>query len=361
MTVISTVPPADYDLIESVVNRLPPNVQEDARALFQSFSSGVQQTKSALGLPSSASQQNVAPPPAATLSVSAANGAFNLSIANPQQANPTPLWHEISYSPVASFASGVTTLPATQATSLAVNAPGQTLYWRIRSSANQTVWNNYSVFGGAVSSGLVSSTATSDAGAFNQTNFGTVTSTAVGSTAEVSIQGPSAPLTSLVAQKGPNQSVLPSSTIVGVAPGSNLYVGYKGDGYLLRPTLAAVLADDQITPIGKVSVVTTAPPTLPIITPVISGGYIIGYDIVNGGAGATGPYTLTFGSVGSGAGAIPGAQDIQNGVLISIAPGNPGNGMYSGGTTVTASGGVGPGTPGGGTALGTNGGRMTNV
>lgn len=360
MSTVSTVPPSDYELIESVVNQLPPKVQDDARNLFQSFSSGVQQTKAALGLPSSTSQQNVAAPPAATLSVTGANGAFNIGIANPSQSNPTPLWHEISYSPVASFASDVTTLPVTQATSLTVNSPGQTLYFRIRSSANQQVWNNYAVFGSAVSSGLVSSAATSAGGAFNQTNLGTVTSEASGGAAIVQIQGAGGALTSLVAVKGSAQSVLPAGAVVNVVAGTDQFVGYDGSEYQLKPTLAAVLADNM-TPIGKVSVVNTATPRLPTIVPVISNGYIIGYSITDGGEGATAPYTLTFGSVGSGAGAVPGAQTIENGVLTAIAPGNPGNGMYSGGTTVTASGGVGPGTPGGGTAAGGNGGRMTNV
>lgn len=361
MSTVSTVPPSDYDLIESVVNQLPAKVQEDARALFQSFSAGVQQTKSALGLPSSASQQNVAAPPAASLAVSGANGAFNLGITNPSQANPTPLWHEISYSPVASFASNVTTLPATQATSLTVNAPGQTLYFRIRSSANQAVWNNYAVYGSAVSSGLVSSAATSDAGAFNQTNFGTVTSAAVGSSAEVSIQGAGGALTSLVAQKGPAQNILPSSTVIGAAPGSNLYVGYRDGGYVLRPTLAAVLADDSITPIGAVSVVETGTPELPVVVPIVSGGAVVAYNVTNQGNGITGPLTLTVTDPGgSGTGATTGAQTIQNGKLISVGPGNAGSG-YDGSTAVVVSGGVGPGTPGGGTALGTNGGRMTNV
>jgi hypothetical protein len=361
MTIVSTTPPSDYDLIESVVNQLPAKAQEDARALFQSFSSGVQQTKSALGLPSSSSQQNVAAPPAATLAVSGGNGAFNLGITNPSQANPTPLWHEISYSPVASFASGVTTLPTTQATSLTVNAVGQTLYFRIRSSANQVVWNNYAVYGSPVSSGLVSSKATSDAGAFNQTNFGTVTSAAVGSSAEVSIQGAGGALTSLVAQKGPAQSVLPSSTVLGAAPGSDLYVGYKGGGYLLRPTLAAVLADDTITPIGKVSVVETGAPVLPTVVPIVAAGGVVGYNVTDQGNGITGPLTLTVVDPGGpGTGATTGAQTIESGKLISVAPGNAGSG-YDGSTAVTVAGGIGPGTPGGGTALGTNGGRMTNV
>lgn len=361
MSVVNTIPPSDYELIESVVNKLPPNVQEDARALFQSFSAGVQQTKAAVGLPSSANQQNVAAPPAATLSVEGANGAFNVSITNPTLSSPTTLWHEISYSPVANFTSQVTTMPPTQSTGVTVNLPGQTLYFRIRSSTNQVVWNNYAVFGSAVSSELVSSAATSEAGAFNQTNYAVVDSTAVGSTAEVSIAGASGPLTNLVRQKGPAQTVLPSSTIYGVTPGSDQFVAYDGEGYVLAPTLAGALQSDENVPIGKVSVVETGAPTLPVIVPIISGGGVVGYNVTNQGNGITGPLNLVVSDPGGpGTGATTGAQTITSGKLISVAPGNAGA-NYDGSTIVTASGGIGPGTPGGGTAVGGNGGRMTNV
>ena len=110
------------------------------------------------------------------------------------------------------------------------------------------------------------------------------------------------------------------------------------------------------------SVVSTAVPTLPTIAPVVIGGYIIGFNIISGGAGASEPYDLAFGSVGGGSGASFGAQTITNGVLTFIAPGAPGNGLSSGGTTVTASGGAGGGgQSGGGTAQGGNGGRLTAV
>jgi hypothetical protein len=82
--------------------------------------------------------------------------------------------------------------------------------------------------------------------------------------------------------------------------------------------------------------------------------------LTDGGAGASADYTLTLTNVGGGTGATFGPQTFSAGVLISVAPGNPGSG-YSGATDVVASGGVFPGAPGGGTAQAGNGGRLTNV
>jgi hypothetical protein len=354
-----SIAPAFYDLIESLVNKLPANTQDDARNLFQAFSAGVIQAQNSLGISGGANAANVATPPQATLSVTGANGAFSIGITNPKLSTPATLWHEVSYSPVASFASNVTTLAPTQATSINVNSPGATVYFRIRSSYNQSVWNNYSVFGSQVSAGLVSSEATSEGGAFNQTNLGTVTSAASGSTANVSIQGANGALSSLVRLKGGTQQILPSATVIGATPGSNLFVGFDGRQYRLQPTLAAVLTDNQI-PIGKVSVVDTGVPVLPAVSLVLgSNGSVIAWNVTNQGNGLSGPVTLTINTT-TGAGATPGTQTIQNGKLISVAPGNPGS-NYGSGDTVTVTGGVGGGTPGGGTAAGGNGGRMTDV
>jgi hypothetical protein len=91
--------------------------------------------------------------------------------------------------------------------------------------------------------------------------------------------------------KGNVQSVLPAATIVGVAPGSTQFVGSQLDTttnvrrYILRPTLGSLIADN-ITPVGVVSVVTTATPTPPTILPIFGpGGSIVGYNVTNGGAG----------------------------------------------------------------------------
>lgn len=356
---MTTVPPNDFALIESIVNALPAKAQEDARAFFQAQSAQVAELNGVTGV-STTNAQNVAPPPQGSISVSGANAVYTVTITPPALPQPVVLWHRVSYSQTKGFTSGVTQLEPTTSTSLSLNLPGQSLFFRLESSFNKQVWNQPVLAAQtALASGLVSSAATNEAGSFNQTNLAVVTSVAVGSSAAVQVQGAGGSLTSLVTLKGSVQSVLPAATIVGVTPGSTQYVGADGEGgYVLRPTLGALL-DDGITPIGKLSVVSTAAPTPPTIVPVISNGYIIGYSVTDGGAGASGPYTLTYGSVGSGSGATFGEQTIVGGVLIAIAPGNPGNGAYADGTTVTASGGTGLGTPGGGTAEATTAGRLT--
>lgn len=301
-------------------------------------------------------------PSGITFAVTGSNGAFTASFTNASSTAGKSVWYQVQYSTVSSFASNVTTMADTTATSVTINQPNQTLYFQARWSFDQTNWSPWQkASSNPVSSGLVSSTATSNAGAFNQTNYGVVTSTATGSTAEVQIQGANGAFTSMVAQKGPVQSALPGATIVGVQPGSNQFVGYNGSSYVLRSTLADLLSDDRVTPIGKVSVVDTGAVTLPAASLVLSssGGHVIGWNVTNQGNGLTGDVNLNI-VTATGAGATPGTQTIVNGKLISIAPGNPGA-LYANTDTVTVTGGVGPGTPGGGTALGGNGGRLTAV
>ena len=195
------------------------------------------------------------------------------------------------------------------------------------------------------------------AAAFNQTNFGVVNSQASGSLALVTISGTGGDLTPYSAVRGATEVIRPSGTIVGVVPESEQFVGYDGNQFILKPTLASVLADN-LEPVGKVSVVGTGTPTLPTISPIVAGGGVVGFNVVSGGSGASEPYTLTI--TGAGTGATAGAQTIVAGVLIAVAPGNAGSG-YGGGTTVTPSGGSGGGASGGGTAVGGNGGRLSNV
>jgi hypothetical protein len=365
MTVTSVGTNRFQVLVESVCRSLDQGKMpqtEDFRQLFTQLQQNLQhvlpggQWLTPGGVKSSGS----ASPSGLTFSVAGQNGSFSGTVSGGAAQGRT-VWYEFSYSTLRSFTQNVTTLPASASPSFTQNLPDQSLFWRMRASYDQVNWSNY-VFASqaAISSGLVSSAATSNAGAFNQTNYGVVTSAAVGPTAEVSVQGANGPFTSMVAQKGPTQSVLPGATVVGVTPGSDLFVGYTGQKYVLRYTLADLLADDTVTPIGKVSVVETGVPTLPTVALVLgAGGAVIAWNVLTQGNGLTAPVTLTI-VTATGSGATPGAQTIQNGKLISIAPGNPGT-LYAGGDTVLVTGGVGAGTPGGGTALGGNGGRLTAV
>ncbi len=184
-------------------------------------------------------------------------------------------------------------------------------------------------------------------------------STAVGGTTVVTVAGAGTTLGSVPTLKGVNQGSTPGATIVGAEPGSTQYVGYDQTAgeYEVGTILPNVLGD-TITPIGKVSVVSTAVPRLPTIVPIEVSGAILGFNVTDGGAGASQPYDLEFATTGGGTGATFGVQTISGGVLLNVAPGNGGTG-YGSGTTVVASGGGGGSTPGGGTALGTTEGRLT--
>ena len=275
--------------------------------------------------------------------------------------NGRTVWFEVSYSATKSFSTAVTTLPVTAATQMTLNLPGETLFFRVRASYDRMSWSEYvPASQQAVSSGLVTAAVQDEAVAFNQTNYAVVTSEAVGGAAVVKIAGASGPASSLVRQKGSVQSALPGAVVANVPFGVNQFVGYsEKQGYALKPTLADVLADN-LAPIGKVSVVDTGVPTLPQISLVLgAGGAVLAWNVTDQGNGITGPLTLAI-NTSTGTGATPGQQTIENGKLISIAPGNPGQ-NYGGGDTVTAAGGIGQGAPGGGTASGGNGGRMTAV
>lgn len=350
-------------LIEGVAHCLPLKAQNDFRFLMREIVLGNLTALSPGGNlvhPGGPVAGSSAPPAGVTTEVTGANGVFSVAIANPSSAKPGTVFHEISYSPLKSFTRDVVTMPPTTDANTSIPNPGGKFFFRRRSSFDKKTWGPYEpVSTSPIDAGLVESSAMSAGSSFNQTNFGVVNSAAYGGAVRVTVSGTGGLLTSYTAVKGRSQAVRPSATIVGVPPSVDRFVGWDGNQFLLKPTLAAVLADN-LEPVGKVSVVSTGVPTLPTIDPVISGGQVVGFNVTSGGSGASQPYTLTFGSVGAGVGATVGAQNIQNGVLISVAPGNPGSG-YSGGTTVTASGGSGGGAPGGGTAIGGNGGRLSAV
>lgn len=347
-------------LVESVARNLPPGAQEDFRNLMNAVVLANLTALSPGGnllQPGGPQAGSSAAPTGFTFAVEGANGVFTASITPPASAKPNTIWWEISYGALASFTQNVTTMPATTNTSVSIPAPGQSYFFRVRASFDKKTWSAYQVAStAAIDAGLVESTAMAPAAAFNQTNYGVVNSQAAGSAAAVTISGTGGNLTSYPAVRGNTQSTRPSATIVGVTPGSDQFVGWNGETFQLKPTLASVLADN-LEPVGKVSVVSTAPPTLPTIVPVGASGGIVGYNVTNGGSGASQPYNLTV--LGDGSGATAGAQTIRNGVLISVAAGNPGSGYTR--ATVEVSGGSGGGASGGGTATGGNGGRLTNV
>lgn len=308
--------------------------------------------------PVNAQQQpaGVAPGQAA-LSVSGANGVFTGQITPAAQSVNKVLYHQVSFSPVSNFTSGVVTLPTTSSTSFTYPSPGGSGYWRLRSSFDQKNWNNYTFQGGSVSAGLQSSSASANNVPLNQTNYATVDSQDNGGgSANVRVFGAAGPGTMYPAVKGGAEKILPSATIINVPFGSNPVVAYDGASYMVRPTLPQVFSD-EMTPTGSVSVVGGGAVVLPTVALVLDGsGHVLAWNVTDGGNGLTDDVDLTI-NTSTGAGATPGAQTLSGGKLISIAPGNPGD-SYSGGDTVTVTGGTFAGAAGGGRSIGGNGGRF---
>jgi hypothetical protein len=293
-----------------------------------------------------------APPAASQFSVSGANGSFSVAITN---ATKTPVYQELSSSPVANFASGVTVYPVSTNTSYVFPNPGTMLYWRLRSSYNQQNWSSYSVQSGAVSAGLISSAATGSNLSLNQSNYATVDSVANGGTATVRVYGSGGVGTAWTSILGASSKVIPAGTIMNVAYATNGFVVWDGQSYQLKPQLAQTFPDTWV-PVGKVSVIANASGlVLPTIKAVVTGGAIVAYQITNAGNGLTAAPTLMItDSSGSGATAI---AVVSSGSVTQVTPGSAGSG-YSSSPTVTASGGVSGGSAGGGGATGDNGGRL---
>ena len=147
------------------------------------------------------------PPSPSQLSVTGANGSFSVAITN---SPGTPVYNEVSSSPVANFVSGVTVYPVSTNTSFVLPNPGATLYFRLRSSYNQQNWSSYLVQPGAISAGLVSSAATGSNLSLNQSNYATVDSVAAGGTATVRVYGSGGPGTSWASILGSSSKVIPA-------------------------------------------------------------------------------------------------------------------------------------------------------
>jgi hypothetical protein len=301
-----------------------------------------------------------APPPLASLMVSGANGIFTVAITNPTQSINKTLYHELSYSTIASFVggSGVTTLPVSTSTHQTVAQPNLTVFWRLRSSYDQSNWNAYQTQPGAVASGLQSSAASSDATVLNQTNYATVDSASSvdGTSAVIRVYGKSGLNTQYPSVKGGVDTILPSATIINVPFSVEQVVGFQGADYVARGTLPEVLTDG-VTPIGAVSVVGSGDLVLPVVTVTVNGtGNVTAWNVVSGGNALSDPVSLVIADVGTGA--TPGAQTITGGILISIANGSAGTGYTPGTRPVTVTGGRFGGSTGGGQNIGGNGGRL---
>lgn len=170
-------------LVESIARVLPPSAREDFRNLMNSI---VLENLTALSpggnllQPGGPQAGGSAPPIGVAHAVTAKNGVLTVAIANPSKSAPTPIYHEFSYSPLASFTKNVTTLPPTTDTSINVPAlPGNALYTRLRSSFDKKTWSNYQLSSTSpIDPGYIGSDATAPGATFNQSNYAIVNSQA---------------------------------------------------------------------------------------------------------------------------------------------------------------------------------------
>lgn len=346
-------------LIESAVG----GSKEDQRSLFYALADQLTMLNTSTGNsplnPTNGAQSASAPPPAqGVMTVQAANGSFVVQIANAAQTIAGPIYNEISYSPTKNFGANVTILPLSTDTHYTIPNPGATLFIRFRSTRDKVKFNNYVLASQtAMSSGLQSSAATENNVALNISNYAFVDSIDAGATADVRVYGAAGPYKQYAAVKGTAESILPSATIVNAAHGATDLVAYDGEQYAVESTLPGIFPDTH-TPIGQVSVVGSGSPTLPILTPVISSGHIIGATFTPG-SGLTQAPILTVADSGGGTGAVIIAI-ISGGVMTGYNLQAVGQ-NYTGATTIVASGGVFAGASGGGQTSGGNGGRLTKV
>jgi hypothetical protein len=243
--------------IESIARQQAPGAKEDMRQLLTTIVHNLTVLSPGgnllqIGGPKAGAS---APPVGVTHSVSGANGVATVNISNPAGAQPGSIWHQVRYSPLASFTQSSTVMEPTQATSVTIPQSGVKAFYQVRSSFDKVNWSAYKFPTSgptAVDAGLVESSAMSSGAAFNQTNFALVQSQSLGSGAAISIGGTSSPYSPYTAVKGSKQSLRPSATIVGANLQSSTFIGWDGSTYQVKATLADVLADD-LEPVGKVS------------------------------------------------------------------------------------------------------------
>ncbi len=243
-------------LIESVVKGLPAHSQDDARNLLTTVLDNLTALSPGGNLlqPGGIKSGSSAAPVGVAHTVTGANAAFNVAITNPASSSPQPIYHEVSYGPLASFTQGVTTMPPTTATSVSIPAPGAKAFFRLRSSYDGVNWSPHQLSSTSpIAAGLVSSSAISNGATFNQTNYAVVNARAAGSGSSISVSGTGGPFTPYTAVKGPVQQTRPSATIVGLAESTDQFVGWDGNQFQLRSTLAATLPDN-LEPVGKVTI-----------------------------------------------------------------------------------------------------------
>ena len=352
---------------QGTINNAAAGDKEAMRVLLNAFAAqflaGAQAGGPSLLEPTSGGKTltpTTAAPPAPPFTVSGKNGVFSFAITPQKAPFRSTLYFEITYSEASNFgnASG---LPLTPSTNFTFPLPGAVLYFRIRATYDGSNFSAYRPSAGnpAVSAGLQSSAATSNATALNITNYALVDAVPVGGTQNVRVYGAAGPQTMWPAVKGETETILPSATIINSVLGSKPFVAWDPDSeqFVVRDTLPQVFADNLV-PVGQVGTPEGGVVTEPTITANVVGGGITSYTVTSPGANLSAPVTLVI-TDATGSGAVPGPQTIVAGQLTAVAPGVAGT-LYTA-PTVGVSGGRAPAQAGGGTIVGSNGGRLTAI
>lgn len=348
------------------------------RNLFNAFRDEIVGMNSYMGRTGSGKidtvQTSIVPaPPPATLAVSGKDGRVFITITNPQQQNAqtqallvrggsgnaanATIFHELSSSPTPAFTSGVTTYPPTTSTVMELSLPNSSLYWRLRSSFDQTTWTSYQVFSGVIAPGGLTSGSTQPNVMLNQSNYATVDSVAAGATPIVRVYGPGGVGTTYPRQVGTLSPLRPGATILNVPYGANGFVAYdtQAEMFHVKQQLPQTFPD-QFEPVGAVSVVFAGTPTLPVLKPIFTSGFLVGIQRISDGNGLSAPPTGTVvSSTGHNASFI---LQITNGKVSGYQITNGGDGLYVTSDTISVSGGISGGVAGGGGVSGGNGGRF---
>ena len=243
--------------IRSMIESAVRGNKEDMRNLLLQFMNQHILTQQVTGTnwvtPTSSTQKSsTTPPPPATASASGANGTISLQITNPSQAAKATIYHEVSYSPVKNFSQGVTTLPVSANNTVAIPAPGQAPFVRIRSSYDGVTWNTHKLIQQtAVDAGLQSSAASEPATALNNWNYAHVVGQgSPGQIPQIQVYGPNGPYSGYTAGRGSTQVRRPSATILNTDFTESQIVAFDGKRFHISPTLPPVLKDSW-EPVGQ--------------------------------------------------------------------------------------------------------------
>lgn len=196
-----------------------------------------------------------ATPPQVGLAVAGVDGSFEITLTLPQDVKPlsvslfrasilgdnnqlgATMLHQLQSATSVNFdaASGVVTYGPFSDLFYKIQAPNQTLFWRVQSSFDGVNWNDWLIYSSAatcgpvgVNSGFLRSTSAAANGVLNTTNAATVNSIDNGTSATIQIFGTGGVGSAWIHFDGQNnQTSIPAGSIAGVAYGTTFLVYYN--------------------------------------------------------------------------------------------------------------------------------------